>query len=91
MALSEAALQRPPLDAAALGARLVRPGGLWRDVRVTSETGSTNADLLVLAQAGEAEGLVLAAETQTAGRGGWAGPGPARRAPRWCSPCCCAR
>ena len=91
MALSEAARQRPPLDAAALGSRLVRPGGLWRDIQVASETGSTNADLLAAAQAGAAEGLVLAAETQTAGRAGWAGPGPARRAPRWCSPSCSAR
>jgi BirA family transcriptional regulator, biotin operon repressor / biotin---[acetyl-CoA-carboxylase] ligase len=69
---------RPPLDAAALGARLVRPGGLWRDIRVTSETGSTNADLLAEAQAGAAEGLVLTAETQTAGRGrlgrSWSSP-----------------
>ena len=91
MAHQDPALQRPPLDAAALGARLVRPGSLWRDIRVASETGSTNADLLAEAQAGAAEGLVLAAETQSAGRGGWAGPGPARRGPRWCSPCCSAR
>src|SRR5215472_16671402 len=44
-------------------------GGLWSDVRVVDETGSTNADVLALAQAGEPEGLVLVAETQTAGRG----------------------
>ncbi|MGH3070502.1 MAG: biotin--[acetyl-CoA-carboxylase] ligase [Streptosporangiaceae bacterium] len=78
MALSDAALQRPPLDTAALSARLVRPGGLWRDIRVVSETGSTNADLLAQARAGAAEGLVLAAETQTAGRGrlgrSWSSP-----------------
>lgn len=83
MAPSDAApsggeLQRPPLDAAALTARLIRPGGLWRDIRVVSETGSTNADLLVEAQAGAAEGLVLAADTQTAGRGrlgrSWSSP-----------------
>jgi BirA family biotin operon repressor/biotin-[acetyl-CoA-carboxylase] ligase len=78
MGLSEAALERPPLDAAALGARLIRPGGLWRDIRVVSETGSTNADLLAQAQAGAAEGLVLVAETQTAGRGrlgrSWSSP-----------------
>ena len=43
---------RPPLDAAALNARLVRPGGLWREIRVSPETGSTNADLLREAQAG---------------------------------------
>ena len=59
-------------------ARLVRPGGLWRDIRVTGETGSTNADLLAEARAGAAEGLVLVAETQTAGRGrlgrSWSSP-----------------
>jgi BirA family transcriptional regulator, biotin operon repressor / biotin---[acetyl-CoA-carboxylase] ligase len=42
---------------------------LWSDVRVVAETGSTNADVLALARAGAAEGLVLAAEMQTAGRG----------------------
>src|ERR1039458_8162031 len=77
MALTDAAL-RPPLDAAALNARLVRPGGLWREIRVTGETGSTNADLLAEARAGAAEGLVLVAETQTAGRGrldrSWSSP-----------------
>ena len=77
MALPDAAL-RPPLDAAALNARLVRPGGLWREIRVTPETGSTNADLLREAQAGAGEGLVLVAETQTAGRGrlgrSWSSP-----------------
>ena len=69
---------RPPLDAAALNASLVRPGGLWREIRVTAETGSTNADLLREARAGAAEGLVLVAETQTAGRGrlgrSWSSP-----------------
>ncbi|HEX3387842.1 MAG TPA: biotin--[acetyl-CoA-carboxylase] ligase [Streptosporangiaceae bacterium] len=78
MGLPDAALERPPLDTAALGARLIRPGGLWRDIRVVSETGSTNADLLAQAQAGAAEGLVLVAETQTAGRGrlgrSWSSP-----------------
>jgi BirA family biotin operon repressor/biotin-[acetyl-CoA-carboxylase] ligase len=69
MAHPDTALRRPPLDAAALSARLVRPGGLWREIRVTGETGSTNADLLEEARADAAEGLVLVAETQTAGRG----------------------
>jgi BirA family transcriptional regulator, biotin operon repressor / biotin---[acetyl-CoA-carboxylase] ligase len=77
MALPDAAL-RPPLDAGALNDRLVRPGGLWREIRVTGETGSTNADLLREAQAGAGEGLVLVAETQTAGRGrlgrSWSSP-----------------
>lgn len=69
MAHQDTALWRPPLDAAALNTRLVRPGGLWREIRVTGETGSTNADLLAEARAGAAEGLVLVAEAQTAGRG----------------------
>jgi BirA family biotin operon repressor/biotin-[acetyl-CoA-carboxylase] ligase len=77
MALTDAAL-RPPLDPAALNARLVRPGGLWREIRVIRETGSTNADLLAEARAGAAGGLVLVAETQTAGRGrldrSWSSP-----------------
>jgi BirA family biotin operon repressor/biotin-[acetyl-CoA-carboxylase] ligase len=38
-------------------------------VRVVAETGSTNADLLAAARSGAAEGLVLVAEAQTAGRG----------------------
>ena len=60
---------RTPLDAAALRAAVVRPGGLWRTVEVTAVTGSTNADLLARAAAGEPEGAVLAAEYQSAGRG----------------------
>jgi BirA family transcriptional regulator, biotin operon repressor / biotin---[acetyl-CoA-carboxylase] ligase len=60
---------RAALDAAALRDAIVRPGGLWRDVEVTEVTGSTNADLLARAARGEPEGVVLAAEQQTAGRG----------------------
>ena len=69
--MSEAgiAVGRPPLDAAALRDRLIQPGGLWRELWVRPETGSTNADLLAEARAGAAEGLVLVAEAQTAGRG----------------------
>ena len=62
-------VERPPLDAAGLAPPLISPGGLWREIRVVAETGSTNADLLAAARAGAAEGLVLAAEAQTAGRG----------------------
>ena len=58
-----------PLDAAALQAAVVRPGSLWRAVEVTNVTGSTNTDLLARAADGEPEGVVLAAERQTAGRG----------------------
>jgi BirA family biotin operon repressor/biotin-[acetyl-CoA-carboxylase] ligase len=61
--------RRPPLDAAALNSSAVRPGGLWRAVQVTARTGSTNADLLERARDGAPEGLVLAAEEQTSGRG----------------------
>jgi BirA family transcriptional regulator, biotin operon repressor / biotin---[acetyl-CoA-carboxylase] ligase len=42
----------------------------WRQCEVVSQTGSTNADLLARAAAGEdIDGLVLVAEHQTAGRG----------------------
>lgn len=58
-----------PLDAAELRAAVIRPGGLWRDLSVLPETGSTNEDLLTAARRGEQEGVVLAAESQTAGRG----------------------
>jgi BirA family transcriptional regulator, biotin operon repressor / biotin---[acetyl-CoA-carboxylase] ligase len=57
------------LDVTEITNALVRPGGLWREVRVVGETGSTNADLLAQAGAGAAEGTVLVAETQTAARG----------------------
>ncbi|KQT94206.1 hypothetical protein ASG49_04705 [Marmoricola sp. Leaf446] len=55
--------RRPPLDAAAVGAT-----GRWR-VEVVESSGSTNADVAQRYAAGEAEGLVLVAEHQTAGRG----------------------
>jgi BirA family transcriptional regulator, biotin operon repressor / biotin---[acetyl-CoA-carboxylase] ligase len=60
---------RAPLDRAELRRALVRPGGLWRDLEVVESTGSTNADLLARALAGEPAGAVLAAEEQLAGRG----------------------
>jgi BirA family transcriptional regulator, biotin operon repressor / biotin---[acetyl-CoA-carboxylase] ligase len=60
---------RPLLCARELRETLVTPGGLWRDVRVVAETGSTNSDLLAEARSGLAEGAVLVAEEQTAGRG----------------------
>src|SRR5262245_22841510 len=59
---------REPLDAAGLR-RALRPDGLWREIEVVPSTGSTNADLLARALRGEPEGVVLAAEEQTAGRG----------------------
>jgi BirA family biotin operon repressor/biotin-[acetyl-CoA-carboxylase] ligase len=68
MTLSEGTVN-PMLSAARLSAAVVRPGGLWRQVTVVAETGSTNADLLALAATGGEAGTVLAAETQHAGRG----------------------
>ncbi|HEY2175151.1 MAG TPA: biotin--[acetyl-CoA-carboxylase] ligase [Mycobacteriales bacterium] len=62
-------LDRPPLSEQALRGALVRPGELWREVRVVGETGSTNADLAAAAERGAGEGAVLVAESQTAGRG----------------------
>jgi BirA family transcriptional regulator, biotin operon repressor / biotin---[acetyl-CoA-carboxylase] ligase len=62
-------LARPPLHALALTRALVTPGGRWTEVRVVAETGSTNADLVALAQHGAPEGAVLVAERQSAGRG----------------------
>ena len=70
------------LDATALNRALVSPASLWREVRVVTETGSTNADLLAAARSGAPEGLVLVAEAQTAGRG--------RMGRRWVSPPCSA-
>ncbi|MFD7134269.1 biotin--[acetyl-CoA-carboxylase] ligase [Streptomyces sp. NPDC059894] len=63
-------LDRPPLNAAALRRGLVREGGLWTGLDVVARTGSTNSDLVALAVAGKAaEGAVLVAEEQSAGRG----------------------
>jgi BirA family biotin operon repressor/biotin-[acetyl-CoA-carboxylase] ligase len=59
---------RNPLDAAAL--REATSGSPWRRIDVVAETGSTNADLIARASAGEeVDGAVLIAEHQTAGRG----------------------
>jgi BirA family biotin operon repressor/biotin-[acetyl-CoA-carboxylase] ligase len=61
--------QPPPADGrTALDADGLDPAG-WSEIRVVEVTGSTNADLLALAAAGEPAGLVLVAEEQTAGRG----------------------
>lgn len=62
-------LERPPLSGRALATALVQPGGLWREIRVVAETGSTNDDLAAAARDGAAEGAVLVAEAQLAGRG----------------------
>ncbi len=70
--------EHEPLDAARLRRAAIAPDGLWREIDVVPSTGSTNADLLARALSGEPEGVVLAAEEQTAGRG--------RMGRRWTSP-----
>ncbi|MFE1773497.1 biotin--[acetyl-CoA-carboxylase] ligase [Streptomyces sp. NPDC059008] len=62
-------LGRPPLNADALRRALVRPGALWTSLDVVPATGSTNTDLAGRAARGAAEGAVLVAEEQSAGRG----------------------
>lgn len=67
---------RPPLDVASLRHAL---GEGWRNLDVVEETGSTNADLLARAAAGEdITGSVLLTEYQSAGRG--------RHGRRWTTP-----
>jgi BirA family transcriptional regulator, biotin operon repressor / biotin---[acetyl-CoA-carboxylase] ligase len=48
---------------------VLTPGSLWSRLDVVARTGSTNEDLLAAARAGTAEGAVLVAEQQSAGRG----------------------
>lgn len=61
-------IERPPLDVRSLTRGLV-DYGIWREIRVVDETGSTNADVAGLARSGAAAGLVLVAEHQSAARG----------------------
>ena len=70
--------ERPPLSVQALRDAVISPAGPWRQLDVVDQTGSTNADLLARARAGESvDGTVLIAENQTGGRGrlgrNWAG------------------
>jgi BirA family transcriptional regulator, biotin operon repressor / biotin---[acetyl-CoA-carboxylase] ligase len=58
-----------PLSEARLRAALSGHVRLWTDIRVVAETGSTNEDALKQAVDGAAEGLVIAADWQSAGRG----------------------
>ncbi|WP_350278503.1 biotin--[acetyl-CoA-carboxylase] ligase [Kribbella sp. HUAS MG21] len=67
--MSYSDLDRPPLDEKFLRGRLVRPGALWTQIDVLAETPSTNAVVAAAAAAGQAEGLVIAAEYQSSGRG----------------------
>ncbi len=62
-------LERPPLNEIALRRALLLPGALWTALDVVEATGSTNTDLVARAAAGAAEGAVLVAEEQAAGRG----------------------
>jgi BirA family transcriptional regulator, biotin operon repressor / biotin---[acetyl-CoA-carboxylase] ligase len=50
-------------------ARVGLAGSRFADVRWVGSTGSTNADAMALARAGAAEGVVVVADHQTAGRG----------------------
>lgn len=70
--------ERPPLDGRRLRGALTAPDGPWRRLDLVVETGSTNADVVAAARAGEPAGYVLVAERQTAGRG--------RRGRQWESP-----
>jgi BirA family biotin operon repressor/biotin-[acetyl-CoA-carboxylase] ligase len=61
---------RERLDAAVLRDAVLGSSPVWRRIDVVAETGSTNADLIARAAAGEdVDGAVLIAEHQTAGRG----------------------
>jgi BirA family transcriptional regulator, biotin operon repressor / biotin---[acetyl-CoA-carboxylase] ligase len=71
-------LERPPLRETALRRGLLRPGGLWTDLRYLANTGSTNADAAAAARQGAPEGLLIVADEQTQGRG--------RLARQWQSP-----
>jgi BirA family biotin operon repressor/biotin-[acetyl-CoA-carboxylase] ligase len=71
-------LDRPPLREDSLRRGLVEDESIWRAVSVVGESASTNAELAAAARDDAAEGLVLVAEAQTAGRGrlerSWASP-----------------
>ena len=62
-------LARPGLDAPSLTAALTRDSSLWSSLEVVAEVGSTNAELAARAAGDAAEGAVLVAEHQAAGRG----------------------
>jgi BirA family transcriptional regulator, biotin operon repressor / biotin---[acetyl-CoA-carboxylase] ligase len=61
---------RPEIDIAALRELAAGLGGGWRRIELVPQTGSTNADLLARAAAGDdIRGAVLTADFQDAGRG----------------------
>jgi len=61
-------LERPPLSAVRLRA-ILRDDPLWSALDLRVSTTSTNADVAEAARGGRAEGLVVVAEEQAAGRG----------------------
>ena len=67
-----------PIDGARLARELVRADAVWTDLRVVSETGSTNADLIERAREGADAGSVLISDYQASGRG--------RRGRAWTAP-----
>lgn len=62
-------LDRPPLDRSALAEALTRGASLWREVDLHEAAPSTNALAAAALREGAAEGLVVVADHQTAGRG----------------------
>ena len=68
-AMSRVAPARSPLSAPAVRSAVLAGSVLYTSVEVVTRTGSTNADLSAAARSGAAQGSVLVAEEQTAGRG----------------------
>ncbi len=62
-------LDRPPLRRNELERALIVPNGLWSAIDIRDQTRSTNRDIAEAARAGAAEGLIVTADDQTAGRG----------------------
>jgi BirA family biotin operon repressor/biotin-[acetyl-CoA-carboxylase] ligase len=62
-------LERPPLSERGLRRALLHEGSVWTELRVLERTQSTNADVAAAARDGVAQGLVVVAEHQDAGRG----------------------
>jgi BirA family transcriptional regulator, biotin operon repressor / biotin---[acetyl-CoA-carboxylase] ligase len=62
-------LDRPPLSADVLRRAVLEPGSRWSEIVLLDETGSTNAVAAAYAANPVANGVVVVAEHQTAGRG----------------------
>lgn len=71
-------MDRPPLSLVALRRALLTADALWTALDYRASTGSTNADAAAAGRAGAAEGYLVIADSQTAGRGrldrGWHSP-----------------